>query len=475
MALKIAEGQEFPLLLWEAHYAGTLLSYLGAVAFLLFEPSPFMLRLAALPLHLGGLVAVLAAARALWGSGPALVAALWLAVGTPLLLGVSTQAIGGYPEVFSFGALTLWWTIRLGLRPHRDGSASWEWAGLGALGGFGTYSLPLVFPIVAGSVWALRRQRGRLSRGAWGLLTAGFLLGFSPFLLYNATHRGASLLRLAGRVLDVSRADLRQSSSLGLLALDKTTRYVLRLLRFPGTLLRHVPSFLGLSPWGAWAGAATVVGFLFVARRRARVAEASSGLQARRFGLAVLGSCALATLVFITILGLDTPRHLLPFYLLGALGLACLWERLGGEWPIVRWAGLALLLLSNIAGTTQSAREAGPRVEGLVKALRAREITFVYTDYFIAYPLVFLSGETILASPAAGPANVERRSAYTKAIAASPRPAYVFRRNTEASATFAREMQRNGHAFRHEQIDEFDLYVPDRHVDPDELNLLRQY
>lgn len=52
MALNIAEGRDFPLLLWEAQYAGTLLSYLGALLFLFLEPSPFICRATAPPLTL---------------------------------------------------------------------------------------------------------------------------------------------------------------------------------------------------------------------------------------------------------------------------------------------------------------------------------------------------------------------------------------------------------------------------------------
>lgn len=475
MALKIAQGQEFPLFLWEAHYAGALLSYFGAFAFSFFEPSPFIFRLAALPLHLVGVIACAAAARALWGLGPGLAAALWLALGPPLLFDVSAQAIGGYPEILCFGGLTFWLAVRLGLRPPRDGGAPREWAWLGAVGGFGTYSSTFVLPIFAGTLWTLRRQRDGLSRRDGGLLAAGFLLGFSPSLIYNVTHGGASILRLAGRVFDVSRAELHQSSSLVLLAVGKGTRYVLRLLKFPGIVLGNVPSFLGLSQWGTWAVAAAVLGAIFLARRHALSPGASPRDQGGRFGSALLGWCSLTTLVFIWILGLDAPRHLFPFYLLASLGLAIVWERLRGGWHIVRWGGLVLLLLSNLAGTMHHAREAGPRVEVLAKALHSRDTNFVYTDYFIAYPLIFLSRETILASPAAGPINVERHAAYTEAVAASPRPAYVFRRNTEASVVFSREMQRHGNAFSHEQIDEFDLYMPDRHIDPDELKLLRQF
>ncbi len=65
MGLNIVKGQEFPLLLWEAHYAGMLTSYLGALLFWFFDPMPWTLRVAVLPLALGDIAAIAAAARTL--------------------------------------------------------------------------------------------------------------------------------------------------------------------------------------------------------------------------------------------------------------------------------------------------------------------------------------------------------------------------------------------------------------------------
>lgn len=472
MALKIAEGQEFPLLLWEAHYAGTLISYLGAILFLFFEPSPFNFRLAALPLVLVGIAAVAGAAHTLWGRGPALAAASWLALGSPLLNTVSTQAIGGYPEVLCFGGLTLWLGVRLCQSPPRHPASPWPWLLLGAAGGFGTYSLAFAFPVFAGTLWALQRHRGGLYSREGGWIAAGFLLGFAPFLVHNVVHAGASAFRLAGRVLDISRVDLSHASVVSL-AIDRGSRYLLRLLGFPWTVGGNLPVFLGLSPWAAWGGAVMAAGGMLLIRRRQDLAPGNS---TERLGLALIGWCGLAGLLFLCILGLDRPRHLFAFYLLAPLGLAAFWKRLAGGCPLmVGWGGLALVLLSNFSGTMHDARTAEPRVAVLVDALRSRDIRFVYTDYFIAYPLAFLSRETIVASPVAGPINVERRLAYTQAVAASDRPAYIFLRNTEASAVFIHEMRRKGHPFQHALVDGFDLYLPDRHVRPHDLALQRQF
>ncbi|MFQ5962386.1 MAG: hypothetical protein ACE5MG_13425 [Candidatus Methylomirabilales bacterium] len=476
MALKIASGQDFPLFLWEAHYAGTLTSYFGAVLFWFLDSSAWTFRLTALPVSLVGIAAITAAARDLWGLGSGLIAGISLAVGPPLLFAQSSQAIGGYPEVLCFGGLTLWAGVRLFRRPPGEAGKTWEWTLFGAAGGFGTYSLALVLPIFLGTLWALRRHQGGLSARAWGCIAGGFLLGFSPFVFYNFAHEGASVFRLAGRVLDVSRVELSHASSVTALVMHKVIRYLLRVLHFPATVLGNLPSFLGLSPWGTWGVAAVVAGSTLLAgRRQALFPGAASGRPVGQFGPTLLGWCGLATLLFLWILGLDRARHLFPFYLLASLGLAAFWQCLAGRWRIFGWGGLVVFLLSNTVGTIHDAREARPRVTRIVKALESRDIKFVYTGYVIAYPLIFLSRETILASPTAGPVNVERYPAYTEAVAASSRPAYVFRRNTEATAVFIREMRRNGNRFLHERIDEFDLYIPDRHVHPNELALLRQF
>lgn len=471
MALKISEGQEFPLLLWDAHYAGTLVSYLAALLFVFFEPSPFVFRLAALPLVLTGIAAVAAAAHALWGRGPALAAASWLALGPPLLFTLSAQAIGGYPEVLCFGGLTLWLGVRLCQSAPCNPDGPWLWLLLGAAGGFGTYSLALAFPVFAGTLWALRRHRGKLHSRQWGWIAAGFFLGFSPFLSYNIAHAGASVLRLAGRVWDVSRADLT-NASVSPLVVDRGIRYVLHLVAFPSTVVGNLPALLGLPLWATWGGAVAIAGGMRLARHRQELAPGSSP---EKLGQAVLGWCGLAGLLFLWILGLDRARHLFPFYLPASLGLAAFWKPLAGGWRVLGWGGLALVLLSNLTGTISEAGTTGPRLAGLVDRLHARDIKFVYTDYFIAYPLIFLSRETILASPAAGPINVERRPAYTQAVAASSRPAYVFLRNTRASAVFLREMRQKGFSFHRELVDEFDLYLPERHVRPGDLALVRQF
>jgi len=466
MALKIAEGEQFPLVFWEAHYTGTLPFVLGAAGFRLFEPSLAVLRLAILPFALVGIAAITATTRAFWGTQAAILGGLSLALGPPLLFAHSTVPVGGYPEVLAFGGLTLWLGAKLALRPRDDLVRGSRWALLGVVAGFGVYSLPFVLPLFAGVLWTLRRERGEPSGRRLVPVAGGFIVGVSPFILYNIVHPGASVTRLAGRIFDVSRHEVAHAPSLLSLLAGKGVDYVGRLVQFPVTLTGNVPVALALPLWGLWVAAAAVAAGAAVAARRRGGADVGVGL---------LGRCGLLVLLFIWTAQLTAPRHLFPFFVLAPLGIGALWVRTSGWGRVAVAAGLALLLANNVVATLRDPPVGRLAVGRLVDALEARGVRFVYTDYQIAYPLVFLSRERIIASPQAGPTNVDRYSSYTRAVAASQQPAYVFRQETEASAVFVREMRRTGRGFSREGIDGFDLYLPERHVDPDELGLLRKF
>ncbi len=460
MALKIAAGESFPLVFWEAHYGGTLPSYLGAAAFLLFGPTPAVLRVATLPLELVGIAALVAAARLLWGATPALVGGLWLAAGPPMVFVFGLQALA-YSEVLALGGLTLWLVARLHAE-ERPGAGRW-W-GLGAAAGFGTYSSFFILPLFLGALWTLRRAGVVPDARARAALAAGFLVGVSPLVVYNVLVPGATALRLGSRILEVSTSEVTRAPSVGGLLGEKALGYGARLARYPLRLATNLPAALGLPGW------ATAVAALLVVAAAARAASRRAG-----FGGSLLARCGLATLLFVWLSGLDAPRHLYPFYLLAPLGLAALWASTTGWTRRLLATGLLVVLASNVAGTARAAGVPEPDIAALAAALAPRGVAFVYSDYAIAYPLVFLTRERIVASPVAGPTNVERYPPYTRAVAAAPRPSYVFLAGTEPSHVFAREMARAGRTFTRETLGEFDLYVPDAHVDPLALALVRKY
>jgi len=460
MAWAIARGEELPLTTWEAQYAGPLVPVLAASLFALAGPSLLLLRLAALPLAVVGAAAVADAARVLWGASAAAVAGLAVAVAPPVFALYTTEAIGGYPEVLGFGGLLLWGAVRLaGAADPRPR----HWLLFGVTGGLAVWSMPLLLALVAGTAMALAR-RGRLGRQTGAFVAGGFLLGIAPYIIHNVLHPGASILRFAGRVLGVSAAQWGGGDHARVLA-AALARYAAGFADVPRALVAAAAGFLDLAPAVAWPVALIVAG---------AVVWTWAGRRNDAFGLTLAGWTALAGAILLALGRFDANRHQAVLWLPAALWLGWLATRIPRRAMPLAGAALAGFLALNALGTAAHAR-ARVRVAPLVEGLRARGLTAIYTDYFIAYPVLFLSREAIVASPMAGPVNVERRPAYSAAVARAARVAYVFARGSEAGGVFVAAMRKTGRAMGHEAMDGFDVYTPARRVSPGELELLRMF
>lgn len=460
MAWAIARGEELPLTTWEAQYAGPLVPLLAAGPFALAGPSLLLLRLAALPLVAVGAAALADAARVLWGASAGAVAGLAVAVAPPVFALYTTEAIGGYPEVLGLGGLLLWGAVRLaGAADPRSGHG----ALFGVTGGLAVWSMPLLLALFAGAAIALAR-RGRTGRRTGAFVAGGFLLGIAPYVVHNVLHPGASILRFVGRVLGVSAAQWGEGDHARVLA-AALARYAAGFAGLPRALVAAAAGFLDLAPAVAWPVALIVTGALIWTWTR-RGDDS--------FGLALAGWTALAGAILLMLGRFDADRHQAVLWLPASLWLGWLATRIPQRAMPLAVAVLAAFFALNALGTAAHARER-VRVAPLVEGLRARGLTAIYTDYFIAYPVLFLSRETIVASPMAGPVNVERRPAYSAAVARAPRVAYVFARGSEAGGVFVAAMRKSGRAMGHEAMDGFDVYTPERRVSPVELELLRKF
>src|SRR5262249_8764409 len=101
------------------------------------------------------------------------------------------------------------------------------------------------------------------------------------------------------------------------------------------------------------------------------------------------------------------PRYLLPLYALVPVG-AAVWSRVWRWHPAVAILLLGGALLLNVSSVARfDPALASPVLDGqvirsddpdLVAYLRSRGIAGIYADYWIGYPISFLSGETIPAS-----------------------------------------------------------------------------
>ncbi len=439
MAMHITEG-EFPLFTYGQDYMGTLESYVAAFFFLLSGVSSYALKLS--PYLFSGLflAALYLLGEELYGPSGARWTLACGAAAPPTLLVWSSAPRGGYSETLFFGTLALWLTLRI---VNLRGAGLKEWTALGLAAGIGFWTHFLIVYYLIPSALILTWSLGRR---AFGLRTvaaaAAFLVGSLPFWIYNIPRDFVSL-SMGAVGTGTAGAILEQLLSLQLL----------ELLHLTGKHFERIPRAGRL--W-FWCGGAA---YLFLALpflwRSASGALAFALRRRKSPGEGLFFLFLAVVLIFFTgsRFGLQhTSRYLLPLYsvipFLGASFLA----RTG------RWTGLPVKLLLcvlmgvNIAFhffSTSLELPRAERKEGVTAALLdhvVREgITEGTADYWLGWPLNFLTGEETVFSEPVG----DRFLPYQQRVESSPRPAFLVR--SESSLPFALDNRGVGyqdHRFR---------------------------
>jgi hypothetical protein len=460
MARAIADGREYPLFCWGAHYGGTLSSYLGAALFRLIGDGTPVFRGLGLPFAAGYLVATHAVARAALGARSARIALLFAAVSPAIPLAYSVK-IGGYAETLCGGALLLLLAVRLpdnasGPHPCRQSGLG----GLGFLAGFGLYTFPLIIPhVMITGGFLLTRRRLALSRPGWIWLLAGFGVGLLPLMVHNAIHPFSTALRLGSRVLDVSRGEFLQSAMSIETVLGWIVRYTAALPTRLLTALGNAGPLLGLEgvpgaivAWGLILGALWALGSRQTGPDRAPLSR-----DVRR-------CCAWLIPVatgFVWLAGLDRPRHLMPLWSVLPIGCAALCARAERIRPAVGRLLQLLMIGSAVWSLIVAAPlRAGAPVESLHRATDRLGVPGIYADYEIAYLVMYASRERLLASPIAwtqGAVISDRTPATTARVDGLPNPGYVFRHDSPQAAWFVAGLERRGITYRRHRVDSFDL------------------
>jgi hypothetical protein len=460
MAIHILQGRDYPLYCWGAHYAGAIVSYIAAAGFSLFGTNALVLKSATLPFAVGYLAATYGLARTCLDDRGARLALLFAAVPAAIPLAFSVKATGGYPETLCLGGLALLLAFRFPRNPPVSYPVRTHLFLLGLTSGFGLYILPLILPYLGVAVLFLALHRWPLLRSHSPWLLAGGCLGVSPLLVHNLLFPFATLLRLGSRVLEVSRQDALQASWSVALPFGWLMDHAGHLPGRLPALLGDVGPLLGLTiSGGAVIGGAILV-ITAAALWRTRASSDPGGGDAP-FGIWL--ACLMpAILLFAWLTGLNRPRHLVPLYSVVPIGLSGVCAQIRMASPrLARFAVAAVLLGAGADIIAAAATPSTTSVEELHHALRARGIRAVYTDYWITYPLMFTSRETVLATPtgwADGPVS-DRTPEITHQVDRLTSPAYVFLRSRPEADWFAQGLQRRDVAFRRVAIAEFDVFT----------------
>src|SRR6267378_2583057 len=138
MARHIAFLGDRPVFYYGQPYLGSLEAFSAAPLFRLFGSSTLLLKLVPTAFSLGFLVLSAALARRLFGTGPALATAAYLAVPPSMWAVWSTKARGGYAELLFLGQALLLVTLALTPSPSRGLALLW-----GILAGLAFWTHPL--------------------------------------------------------------------------------------------------------------------------------------------------------------------------------------------------------------------------------------------------------------------------------------------------------------------------------------------
>ncbi len=447
MANHILQGER-PVFYYQQPYMGSLEAYLVALSFALFGSSTLALRTVPLVISLLFVGLVFATGYRIAGLKGAFISGLYVAVPPAFLALWSLKARGGYIEVLALGQAMIVLAMDVGKR----GRVGVKQALVGGfLVGIGLWTNLLIVVYLLPAVIYLGLALRRKLLGAW-LLPAGLAVvaGASPLIGYNLQHGFAT----AG-------------------AMTTWRGAVSTIPLYTFHFFRHsLPVLAGLAQgsssqelfWPAFAHSlagpwpvAFVLSVLFVLpivvlRRQlmALVFGRPGGADPR--GLLALMLIVVPAVFVVTKFHepVSEPRYLLPLYsaipLLASGLLSSRWLR--GAAPILLAALIALNLYSIVVldpamnrPTFEAASTPSNRKE-LAQFLLARGLSRVYTDYWLAYPLAFESGERIVPSVISGGFNRYIPFAYEVSIA--PDPAFVFVSDSPEEKNFLTKMGLTG-------------------------------
>jgi len=482
MARHILQGER-PWFFYGQAYMGSLDAYLVAGAFAVLGETVLAVRVVQVVLFASALLTGYGVAlRITAARRTALVTALLLAFPPVLLTLYTTASLGGYGEALLAGNLLLWWGHRLGWEDAQRRGLWLAW-GLVAGLGFWAFGLVLVYLVPVAS-WLLWRLRARPWRG-YLLATLGFAVGSLPWWLGNLGRVDVAVAELSGAAV---RSTVTADSLLGNVGARTFNFVVLGLPALFG--LRFPWSVEGPPLWLAVPALALYLGALGYGLRR------DDGDIARSGRLLLWGICGTLFLGFVlTPFGGDpSGRYFLPLYLplsiFTADALAALRER-AGRWA---WVLLGAVLAFNLVGTAQAAFTNPPGITtqfeaitqvdhrydaALIRFLRAHGGTRGYANYWVTYPIAFLSGEEIILVPRLPykadlryTSRDDRYAPYGEEVEASPTVVYVTTNHPTLDGLLREQFTALGVEFHEAQIGDYHVFYDlSRKVTPDELTL----
>lgn len=436
MALKISQGADFPMFFWKAHYGGPIASYLAAPLHWLFEPSPVVLHSVIIPIHMFYSAGMYFLAKTWLGRREAMIVGLFAALPGQLF---PYSALGGFAESMAFVP----WIFLLCLNKSEETKRlplRLFWGGF--LCGFALWVFPIAFPpVLACYIYQYKAHRGRAVKFS----LAGCLLGLLPTIYYNLSQPGATFLRLFARPSALDRQSVTELvSSEGLISFfaHLMEKWIAGSYQAFLNVPRFTISLFDLEArapiWGNISGMIAFLAFLFGLWACFRYRGKAYAIP-RAIGLTVI-----ITFCFMIVFGLNRDRYLIPILLIIPFGLALAIQKLSFllSWRVGSVAVASLLLLNGLANFCDT-KPRYPDYQRLAQFLESERLTRGYAPYTVAYPLVYLSNERLIYTPAFHEPEYDRYAPYATNVSNCDNPVLIFDRQGDANLFRLRLAQSN--------------------------------
>ncbi len=346
MGKYISECKDFPIFMWQAHYSGTISSYVFAIFIKIFGFKPILLKIVMVLWEIMGVLFF------------SLIFKHSLMPYLPLFLIMPfkhTFLFTSYIESFSF-AFASFYILKKIYYNELSKKALFL---VGFLNGFGIYHHPIFIPFFITSVVMsfkfLKEFKNRI------YFESGFIVGISPLIVYNLFKEFATVGRFGGIILSGTK------SSVNLKVLFEN---IFDTFNFPFILVILF---------------SLIVLFYFSKNDS--------------FNKKLFFTLFVVSFIFYFFPGIRKARYLMPFFYASVGLIAVSLEYLKVQKNIFFLLLSFVLIVSIYNFFTFVKTTTYPDFKSLISFLNEKQIKYSYSDYWTAYPITFLSNKDIIVSP----------------------------------------------------------------------------
>ena len=413
MARHILQGER-PIYFYGQAYMGSLDAYLIATGFAFLGQHVWVIRLIQAILYLGTLLTTALLGKMAFRSVQVGIMAVWLmAIPVVNVTLYTTASLGGYGEALLIGNIILLLTLRIAnLLDKQDAKIVGEWLAWGFFAGVGiwVFGLTLVYTIPAGIFLAITLNKATNVRTPLVLTIIGGVVGLAPWWGSAIQHGlAAPIAELGGSAI---------AGVEGISYLQQVWQHLINLF-----LLGSMVIFGMRPPWGVTLLAIPLMPFALAiwAMVLIHLVRQPINTQAKKGKFLLSGVMLTVVVAFVfTPFGADpSGRYFLPLAVPLALYTADWVVTMRDNYPnhiLGRrsWVMVVMILAFNLWGTLQSALSNPPglttqfnpvtqvdqrSMPDLIAFLRKNNELSGYTNYWVAYPLAFLSDEELVYIP----------------------------------------------------------------------------